>query len=116
MLLTMDESKNAGVTMGEDRQTDAEPVVDGVRLDAEVLRPDEGVVDQALEQRMRDLVARETKALTDALAARGAELDARELAARTRRASGMRALKITASVAALASTLWITKNVVAQAC
>lgn len=63
---------------------------------------------------MRALIAEETKSLADALAACEAQLASRDAALRARRARHIRMLKLTAGVAALASTLWVTKVVVAQ--
>ena len=65
---------------------------------------------------MRALIAEETKSLADALAACEAQLASRDAAARERRARHVRMLKLTAGVAALASTLWVGRTVLAQAC
>lgn len=65
---------------------------------------------------IHSLVEQATKPLTEALAAREAAIEAREVQLRARNARASRALKLTVGVAALASTLWVGKNVLAQAC
>ena len=82
-------------------------------------RPEHSVVtvtSEWFEQRAVEIVTRETKALTGSLIAREAALEARERALSERRAGSLRALRLTAAIAALASSLWITQQVIAQAC